>query len=57
MSKSRGRCESGMITAEYAVGSIAACGLAGLCLYPVLTSEWARDLLATLVRALLAPWS
>ncbi len=57
MSKSRGRCESGMITAEYAVGSIAACGLAGLCLYPVLTSEWAHDLLATLVRALLAPWS
>ena len=57
MSKShRDRSESGMVTAEYAVGSIAACSVAGLCLYPILHSPWVRDLLATLVRGLLAPW-
>jgi hypothetical protein len=58
MTKSHpGRSESGMLTAEYAVGTIAACSLAGVCLYPVVYSPWVRDLLATLVRGLLAPWS
>jgi hypothetical protein len=48
--------ERGMITAEYAVGTIAACSLAGVCLFPILTSPWARDLLLTLIRGVLGAW-
>jgi hypothetical protein len=55
--RARDRSQSGIITAEYAVGSIAACAIAGVCLYPILTSPWVRDLLFTLMRGLLAPWS
>jgi hypothetical protein len=52
----RCRSESGMVTAEYAVGTIAACSIAGICLYPVLTSPWMRALLLTLLRAALESW-
>jgi hypothetical protein len=44
------------VTAEYAVGTIAACSIAGVCLYPILTSPWMRELLLTLLRAALEPW-
>ena len=50
------RSERGMVTAEYAVGTIAACSIAGVCLYPILTSSWTRELLLTLLRAALSPW-
>ncbi len=38
------RSEDGMTTAEYAVGTVSACGFAGL-LYKILTSSWGQDLL------------
>ena len=50
------RSERGMVTAEYAVGTIAACSIAGVCLYPILTSPWMRELLLTLVRNALELW-
>jgi hypothetical protein len=52
----RRRSERGMVTTEYAVGTVAACSFAGICLYPVLTSAWMRDLLFTLLRAALVLW-
>jgi hypothetical protein len=50
------KTQRGMITAEYAVGIIGACGLAGACLLPVLTSPSVRDVIATLFRQVLQPW-
>jgi hypothetical protein len=41
------RDEAGMNTAEYAVGTVGACGFAGL-LYQLLTSDFGRQLLQTL---------
>lgn len=41
------RDESGMNTAEYAVGTVGACGFAGL-LYQLLTSDFGRQLLQSL---------
>jgi hypothetical protein len=41
------RDEAGMNTAEYAVGTVGACGFAGL-LYQLLTSDFGRDLLQSL---------
>lgn len=38
------RDEAGMSTAEYAVGTVGACGFAGL-LYQLLTSSFGQDLL------------
>jgi hypothetical protein len=38
------RDESGMNTAEYAVGTVGACGFAGI-LYQVLTSDFGQNLL------------
>ncbi len=38
------RDEAGMSTAEYAVGTVGACGFAGL-LYQLLTSDFGRNLL------------
>jgi hypothetical protein len=38
------RDEAGMNTAEYAVGTVGACGFAGL-LYQLLTSDFGRELL------------
>lgn len=38
------RDEAGMNTAEYAVGTVGACGFAGL-LYQLLTSDFGRNLL------------
>lgn len=40
----RHRNEQGMNTAEYAVGTVGACGFAGI-LYQILTSDWGQDLL------------
>lgn len=38
------RGEAGMTTAEYAVGTVSACGFAGI-LYKILTSSWGEGLL------------
>ncbi len=38
------RDEKGMNTAEYAVGTVGACGFAGI-LYQILTSGWGQGLL------------
>lgn len=46
---SRARGEAGMSTAEYAVGTIAACGFAAL-LWKVLSSAEVRSMLAALVQ-------
>ena len=40
----RVRGESGMATAEYAVGTVTACGFAGM-LYTLLTSDFGQSLL------------
>jgi uncharacterized protein DUF4244 len=40
----RSRDELGMSTAEYAVGTVGACGFGGL-LYELLTSDWAQSML------------
>jgi hypothetical protein len=42
------RDEGGMTTAEYAVGTVSACGFAGL-LYKLLTSDFGQHLLETLL--------
>jgi Protein of unknown function (DUF4244) len=41
------RNELGMSTAEYAVGTVGACGFGGL-LYELLTSDWAQALLQSI---------
>lgn len=41
------RNEDGMNTAEYAVGTVSACGFATL-LYKLLTSDFGQDLLETI---------
>lgn len=43
------RSEQGMTTAEYAVGTVAACGFGGV-LYKLLTSETVVELLTNVVR-------
>jgi Protein of unknown function (DUF4244) len=52
----RRRSEHGMATAEYAVGTIAACSVAGVCLYPLFSSPWMRELLLTVLRTALESW-
>lgn len=48
--------DEGMSTAEYAVGTVAACGFAGL-LFKILTSSQVRSLLTGIVeRALQLPF-
>jgi hypothetical protein len=47
-SRSRGRSEDGMSTAEYAVGTVAACGFGAL-LFKILTSGFATSLLESLI--------
>jgi hypothetical protein len=47
--------EAGMTTAEYAVGTIATCGMGGL-LYKLLTSDTVLDLLTSLFRSAVAPF-
>ncbi len=47
--------EAGMTTAEYAVGTIATCGMGGL-LYKVLTSDTVMQLLTDLIRAAARPF-
>lgn len=42
------RAEHGMTTAEYAVGTVSACGFAAL-LYEILTSAFARSLLESII--------
>ncbi len=42
------RTDDGMSTAEYAVGTVSACGFAGV-LYQILTSEWAEGLLQSVL--------
>jgi hypothetical protein len=47
--KSLRRREHGMTTAEYAVGTVAACGFGGI-LYKLLTSDTVVELLTNVVR-------
>ncbi|NAS22520.1 DUF4244 domain-containing protein [Herbidospora sp. NEAU-GS84] len=47
------RADAGMSTAEYAVGTIAACGFAGL-LFKVVTSPDVQQMLVSLVQKALA---
>lgn len=42
------RTADGMSTAEYAVGTVSACGFAGI-LYKILTSGWGETLLQTIL--------
>jgi hypothetical protein len=42
------RADDGMTTAEYAVGTVAACGFGAL-LYRILTSGFASDLLQSII--------
>ena len=42
------RTEEGMSTAEYSVGTVSACGFAGI-LYKILTSGWGESLLQTIL--------
>jgi hypothetical protein len=44
----RARTDDGMTTAEYAVGTVSACGFAGV-LYEILTSEWGSSLLQSIL--------
>nr|WP_051760888.1 DUF4244 domain-containing protein [Herbidospora cretacea] len=55
LSESKGgrRADAGMSTAEYAVGTIAACGFAGL-LFKVVTSPDVQQMLVSLVQKALA---
>ncbi|GLW23735.1 DUF4244 domain-containing protein [Microbispora triticiradicis] len=47
--QARTRADAGMSTAEYAVGTIAACGFAAL-LYKIVTSAEVRSMLAALIQ-------
>jgi Protein of unknown function (DUF4244) len=47
------RPQRGMVTAEYAVGVVFACGLAGACLLPALSTPLLHDVLAMLWRYVL----
>lgn len=47
--------ESGMTTAEYAVGTIATCGMGGL-LFKLLTSDTVLSLLTNLFRSAVEPF-
>nr|WP_277950010.1 DUF4244 domain-containing protein [Bailinhaonella thermotolerans] len=49
----RRRGDAGMSTAEYAVGTIAACGFAAL-LFKILTSPEVRKMLSDLIRRALS---
>lgn len=50
LSRLRGAgCDAGMTTAEYAVGTVAACGFGGV-LYKVLTSDAVVTLLSDILR-------
>lgn len=50
------RDETGMSTAEYAVGTVAAVGLAGI-LYKLLTSPEMRELLWTIIQKAIAAFT
>ena len=45
--------DSGMTTAEYAVGTVAACGFGGI-LYKLLTSDTVRDMLRDIIKRALS---
>ncbi|TBW23932.1 DUF4244 domain-containing protein [Arcanobacterium bovis] len=46
------RAEAGMVTAEYAVGTVASAGIAGILLW-LIKQEWFRELIASLFRNVL----
>ncbi|MGH3317671.1 MAG: DUF4244 domain-containing protein [Nocardioidaceae bacterium] len=50
------RSQRGMVTAEYAVGVVFACGLAGACLATMFASPLIRSVLAVLWRHALERW-
>jgi hypothetical protein len=50
------RSQRGMVTAEYAVGVVFACGLAAACLAPMFASPLIRSVLVVLWRHALGRW-
>ena len=50
------RVQAGMVTAEYAVGVVAGCTFAGICVYPIVTSTWMQRLLEQLLFSTLTGW-
>ncbi|MBM7824518.1 hypothetical protein JOD55_000345 [Arcanobacterium pluranimalium] len=46
------RAEAGMVTAEYAIGTVASAGMAGILLW-LIKQDWFRELIATLFRNVL----
>ena len=50
------RSQRGMVTAEYAVGVVFACGLAGACLAPMFASPLIRSVRVVLWRHALERW-
>ena len=48
-SRAAGRSDEGMVAAEYAMGTVAACGFSGV-LYKVLTSDSVLKLVTSVVR-------
>lgn len=46
------RAESGMVTAEYALGTVATTGIAGILIWLV-QQEWFRELIASIFKTLL----
>lgn len=49
----KNRKEQGMATAEYAVGTVGACGVGGI-LYKVGTSEWFQNLVQSVFERIVA---
>lgn len=49
----RVRSEAGMSTAEYAIGTVAACGLGGI-LYEIVTSDTMQSTLTDMIKAALS---
>jgi hypothetical protein len=45
-----------MVTAEYAVGVVAGCTFAGICIFPIVTSTWMQLLLEQLLFSTLTGW-
>ncbi|MDQ1643328.1 MAG: hypothetical protein QOJ90_2679 [Actinomycetota bacterium] len=43
------RSDRGMTTAEYAVGTVAACGFGGV-LFKLLTSDWVLQMLTSIIK-------
>ncbi|WP_124054403.1 DUF4244 domain-containing protein [Arcanobacterium ihumii] len=52
INRSAKRTEAGMVTAEYAIGTVATTGIAGILLW-LSKQEWLRELIANIFRQML----